>query len=742
MVIKNEEVILMKKKVAFQREEGQSLILVAFAIVALVGFVGLGVDLGLAYIERVRIQRAADAAALAAASELPLENAAGLRALEYLAENDYDCGLSSPVDIDSPCSDPNVRLEVATAPGGNTGEPTYQHISGPANPEDATMIIRLNAKENDGSRFRVELVQNVRMHFMGLLGFGSVPVAGRATAENIKDLDIVLAFDQSGSMEFFTLCYGCWTPVNGELYPEGDRWPLPWWGPPDGPPIQCSGAGDGPYEQGGDTYILIEAEEYGYASNDYHRATYPGKGYTYWVLNRNGAVNEPDTWYLGDAGAYGRDDRGAYISHAPRRIGGYNTDGSGVNCYWDAISNGQMCSHSQWVLDLGGPYPAPRVDYEFTVPESGDWYVWIRAQGGSSSSARRKTYWGLDGQPKGWSDDDLAPVGNGYNGAENNNWDWARLYYENGSRGTYMDAGDSYTLNIWAGGAGFALDRIVITNDDSWNFSNQAAQLNRDYIDNNRTGAACNPCDARFGGYPGGTGYNNPPNCNDPNLPEEVRYRYLDDLYDDEQPLASAASASIRFINKLDFNFDQIGLVTYSGRADRVVQLLCLRSHGQGCTKNVINNTVIDTLNSRNQTYAHSSTNIADALEEAIEALDHEPPHNGRPGAAHIIILMTDGQPNKTLGLRPENRVCEGMSDLWTGQNDSSAHDCSIYFANMARDKGIIIFGITLGDGADQELMGSIAERTGGIHRHAEEAAALDDIFDELYNRIFLRLVE
>ena len=109
----------MKKEVAFPREEGQSLVLVAFAIIVLVGFVGLGVDLGLAYIERVRIQRAADAAALAAASELSSssepELAAGLRALEYLAENDYDCGLSSPVNINNPCTDPTVRLEVATS---------------------------------------------------------------------------------------------------------------------------------------------------------------------------------------------------------------------------------------------------------------------------------------------------------------------------------------------------------------------------------------------------------------------------------------------------------------------------------------------------------------------------------------------------------------------------------------------------------------------------------------------------
>jgi len=45
-------------------ESGQSLILIAFSIFALLGFVGLAIDLGLSYVDRVRARRAADAAAL------------------------------------------------------------------------------------------------------------------------------------------------------------------------------------------------------------------------------------------------------------------------------------------------------------------------------------------------------------------------------------------------------------------------------------------------------------------------------------------------------------------------------------------------------------------------------------------------------------------------------------------------------------------------------------------------------
>ena len=76
-------------------EKSQTLIIVAFALIVLIGLVGLAVDLGLAYVERVRVRRAVDSAALASAADLPLEGAAHVRALQYLQENNYPCGLTA-----------------------------------------------------------------------------------------------------------------------------------------------------------------------------------------------------------------------------------------------------------------------------------------------------------------------------------------------------------------------------------------------------------------------------------------------------------------------------------------------------------------------------------------------------------------------------------------------------------------------------------------------------------------------
>ena len=76
-----------------RREEGQMLVLAVLLLVVLIGFLGLVVDVGYAYVQRRFVQNAADAAALAATQEL----AAGSDQLtiwnridEYIARNTPD----------------------------------------------------------------------------------------------------------------------------------------------------------------------------------------------------------------------------------------------------------------------------------------------------------------------------------------------------------------------------------------------------------------------------------------------------------------------------------------------------------------------------------------------------------------------------------------------------------------------------------------------------------------------------
>ena len=59
-----------------------------------------------------------------------------------------------------------------------------------------------------------------------------------------------------------------------------------------------------------------------------------------------------------------------------------------------------------------------------------------------------------------------------------------------------------------------------------------------------------------------------------------------------------------------------------------------------------------------------------------------------------------------------------------------------------SRDSAIVVYTISLGWSADRELMEHVADLTGGFHRWAPTSDKLDQIFDELYERIFLRLID
>ncbi|MBN1262062.1 MAG: VWA domain-containing protein [Anaerolineae bacterium] len=762
------------------RQKGQSLIIVALAIFVLIGLVGLAVDLGLAFVERIRVRRAADASALAAASELPFEQGAVIRALEFLEENDYGCGLTVDASGVYQCTNlGDTRIEV------NTG--AVDEVAMGAAEEDAVRIIRINTNDfrdftrtdpyNSADRIRVEIVENVNVFFMRVFGFFDVPVAGIAIAENINQLDIALVYDKSGSMEYDTLCYGCWAPNSSKEYPDGDLYPLPWDGDLNGVADHCEG--NSPVTYDGRTYIVIEAEEYSAISNPYQRELYT-QGLTFWSLGRNGG--QPRTSYMGNAGALGRDVYGAYISHLPYMS--YDSQqGTGVHCTWDDLMNGQMCRRSAQVTAWNGPYPNPRVDYGFTVPNTGVWYVWIRGQGGEGN---KHIMWGFDG----------APIGQGYvnhtspqyHGADRWNWDLRRLgcgESNNQPCGQTLSSSADYTLNIWAGAVSFDIDRIIITTDnrdpayffeDSDGDGNYYDQNDRyprsqyedlvntvlkgNNVDNNRTGGACDPCDARFGGSPSPADPRRP-TCTAPINPQE---RYKDDLFDDEQPIRGALEAAKKFVRRLDPKYDQIGYVSYSTTAAVESELQCLRRLGAGASECVdrldeyhssetIEETVIEDLDDTN---AGGSTNIGDGIRRGIDVLSNKPGHYGRPGAAHIMIVMTDGEANQCpprpgygsgddTGCNKGGNPCyaEDFYPNNTGnQTYDRAKDCTVYYAQQARNNGIVVYTITIGGTADIEIMETVAELTGGIHRHAPRPEQLDDIFDELYERIFLRLVQ
>lgn len=711
--------------IAKDGQRGQSLVLVAVGIFTLLAFVGLAVDLGLYYSERVRIVRAVDAAALAAAPELPLESAAQTRALEFLRDNGYD--------PDNPHTKVGINcLGAQTCPSGEGADTVI--ILETASFRD--MTLPPSQQPNTANRIRVIVRQRVPVIFMRFLGFDSLWVSASATAENINNLDVVIVFDRSGSMEFDTLCYGCWQKQTGVPYPGGLIYPLPWNGPPNGPPAHCGPTQEFTYS--GYKYYYIEAEEYSRASNPYNRYLYVPY-YTYWVMQREN----------GD-GASGRDTRGAYIMHMPysdHETTVTASPGYGVTCRASAVNNSGRCVASGYTECYckmgvpGGPFPAPRVDYDFTVLTTGNYYIWVRGQAPSTwrlcsdanvSCEDRRFYWNVDAGSIQTSPD--FPRGTGYNGASSGAWGWVRI----GGPFSWT-AGSQHTLRIWAGGAGFAIDRIVITTDPSSSTNSNITKTG--VYSNGRTDWACSPCDARFGGYPGGCGQSTcaySPNCNSGPNPD----RRKDDIYDDEQPIRAAVEAAKRFVGMLDYRYDQIGYVSYASDVTTNSELQCLRRLGpQNCTPSVITSTVIAALDA---TTAGGGTNIGGGIQQGIAVLSTQSGHYGRPGAAHIMILMTDGQPNVAPNSTcyTHNLIQKYGLTVPSNTSERQGKECTLYYAEQARNNSIVIYTITLGDSADFELMETVANITGGVHRNADRPEKLNQIFDELYERIFLRLVE
>src|SRR5512141_283686 len=85
-----------KSKARQAQEAGQIIVIFALALMALIGLIGIAIDVTFAWREELRIQRAADAAALAGVVYLPGDVSGGLSASAAEArKNGYTTGVAN-----------------------------------------------------------------------------------------------------------------------------------------------------------------------------------------------------------------------------------------------------------------------------------------------------------------------------------------------------------------------------------------------------------------------------------------------------------------------------------------------------------------------------------------------------------------------------------------------------------------------------------------------------------------------
>lgn len=158
---------MRKNKPFIQREKGQALILIAFAFVALLGFVGLVVDVGAIFIQYAHLRRGVDAASLSAAAQFrEFRSVAEMTAAatEFLRLN----GIPDATAIVEVCDPANPDPELCSTPW-------------------ARKLVRVRASTD------------VEFSFMPILGIYSTTVTADAIGE-AAGLDVVLILDRSESM--------------------------------------------------------------------------------------------------------------------------------------------------------------------------------------------------------------------------------------------------------------------------------------------------------------------------------------------------------------------------------------------------------------------------------------------------------------------------------------------------------------------------------------------------------------
>lgn len=770
-------------------QTGQSLVIIAIASMGLAVIVGLAIDLGLIYTERIRIGRACDAAVLAAAQELPDQENAEAVAVRYLEENGY--GPLTLVGRTPPNS-------VWTGPKGTFN--INMHTGGVV--DDVVLPI---------DKIQVQGVVDVQLRLMlvaNLFGFNfdKVPVSAQATAENVNKLDIAIVYDASASMNDDTYChtcfnedlrvnplpecYGCYIPSADYEFPAGQRMALPL------PQEYCDAQEVLDYN--GSKILVSEAEWFSGSTsmageaNDYHRATYTDTNPTFWMLQRvegsqaSGHRFDCDETQYDCSAFQGDDFRGAHMMHLPSL---YDISG-----------------HSD-IAD------APRMDYQFDIPTAGNWSVWIRAQCGPWPVDENHVdgctvHWGVDGSQVGSSDSaqfgqtisrcyvgteqvPCYPPREG--GARGNQWKWIQL-------GSFLATqAETREVNLWGGGTGFRVDKILLTTnpESSSNFVDFAPTFIREttpeweevqdqayqtyWVDENnngrldttepsggppdtggRSGLACDPCNPVYGlRVP-----------DDEDLPV-VCDNTQDDILDDAQPIRAAKEAAKGFLQRMRARVDQVGFVDYRNKAAIVRDLNCAARTGMPAGLGVwdIENgpdpawiwcfdhrtgngyegprdtspdsgSIVGGIESMQIDAKKVWTNTADGMKKGIEILSAD--RNGRPYALKFMILMTDGVPTHWPG-----GDCH-TQDLWPyphvppDADIDKAKDCVIYYAQEAKANNIAIFAVGLGLTAKKEeaLLQKVADVTGGEYFYAQTAGELEQKLQQIADRIFLRLLD
>lgn len=182
------------------------------------------------------------------------------------------------------------------------------------------------------------------------------------------------------------------------------------------------------------------------------------------------------------------------------------------------------------------------------------------------------------------------------------------------------------------------------------------------------------------------------------------------------QPMDTMRVAAKSFVDDLDSEVDQVGVSSYSTAASSPVEQVLT-------TNFAASKTAIDDVPAPG-----GWTHIGDGILKAIAELNSP---RARGSTVKMIILLSDGAPT----CRADGQC--GSSSWYVNGGREYARSA----ADQANTNNFIIHTISLGSGADRTLMQDIAQRTGGSEFFAATGADLSQVFEQIRERIPVRLV-
>ena len=182
----------------------------------------------------------------------------------------------------------------------------------------------------------------------------------------------------------------------------------------------------------------------------------------------------------------------------------------------------------------------------------------------------------------------------------------------------------------------------------------------------------------------------------------------------DHEPMTSVKAAANGFGELFQPGYARMGLVSFATEATLDQVISTDFGSGSGLEAAV------------SDIFPSGSTNIGDAIAQA-----HDEVMTGassRPDALKVIVLLSDGVPNR----------CSGGSNC----SSSAAANYARTTAYAAAADGITIYAIGLGTNLDEALMQDVADIGNGAYIQSPTAADLDDTFDTIAAMIKVRILE